>query len=46
VNFQLSVRSNINHRILQRFEEEGLELPLSAATQAQLALSGDGSEDA
>jgi small-conductance mechanosensitive channel len=43
VNFQLSVRSDINHRILQRFEEEGLGLPLSAAAQAQLKPPGDGS---
>ena len=46
VNFQLSVRSDINHRILQRFEEEGLGLPLSAAAQTQLALPGDAPEDA
>ena len=46
VNFQLSVRSDINHRILQRFHEEGMGLSLSVAAQAQLKTPDDGSEDA
>ena len=46
VNFQLSVRSDINHRIMQRFQEEGMGLSLSVAAQAQLKPPGDGSEDA
>jgi len=46
VNFQLSVRSDINHRILQRFQEEGMGLSLGVAAQAQLKPAGDGSDDA
>jgi small-conductance mechanosensitive channel len=46
VNFQLSVRSDINHRILQRFQEEGMGLSLGVAAQAQLKPPGDGSDDA
>ena len=46
VNFQLSVRSDINHRIMQRFQDEGLGLSLSVAAQAQLIPPGDRSEDA
>ena len=46
VNFQLSVRSDINHRILQRFHEEGVGLSLGVAALAQLNPPGDGSEDA
>jgi small-conductance mechanosensitive channel len=46
VNFQVSVRSDINHRIMQRLHEEGMGLSLSVAAQAQLKPLGDGSEDA
>ncbi len=45
VNFQLSVRSDINHRILQRFHEEGIGLSLSVAAQAQLKPVGDGADE-
>jgi small-conductance mechanosensitive channel len=37
VNFQLSVRSEINHAILRRFGEEGVPLSLGTAAQAQSA---------
>jgi small-conductance mechanosensitive channel len=46
VNFQLSVRSDINHRILKRLQEEGMGLSLSVAAQAQLKPAGDDAEDA
>jgi small-conductance mechanosensitive channel len=46
VNFQVSVRSDINHRIMQRFHEEGLLLSLSVAAQAQLKPGDDDAEDA
>lgn len=46
VNFQLSVRSDINHRILKRLHEEGMGLSLSVAAQAQLKPAGDDAEDA
>jgi len=45
VNFQISVRSDINHRILQRFHEEGIGLSLSVAAQAQLKPVGDGADE-
>jgi small-conductance mechanosensitive channel len=45
-NFQVSVRSDINHRIMQRFHEEGLLLSLSVAAQAQLKPGDDDAEDA
>ena len=46
VNFQLSVRSDINHRIMQRFHEEGMGLSLSVAAQAQLKPGEDNAEEA
>jgi potassium efflux system protein len=45
VNFQLSVRSDINHRILQRFGEEGIGLSLGMAAQAQLKPAGNGADE-